>query len=58
MKSRNLITRILFSFFAVALLTTVAAAQTARKHGHGALDVLHQLMLGNPWHPPAQAISP
>ncbi|HXP17574.1 MAG TPA: helix-hairpin-helix domain-containing protein [Terriglobales bacterium] len=28
MKSRNLITRILFSFFAVALLTTVAAAQT------------------------------
>jgi transposase len=31
---------------------------TARKHGHGALDVLHQLMLGNPWQPPAQAISP
>jgi competence protein ComEA len=28
MKSRNLITRILFSLFAVALLTTVAAAQT------------------------------
>ena len=31
---------------------------TARKHGHGALDVLHQLMLGDPWQPPAQAISP
>ena len=28
MKSRNLITRILFSLFAVALLTTVATAQT------------------------------
>ena len=28
MKSKNLITRILFSLFAIALLTTVAAAQT------------------------------
>jgi competence protein ComEA len=28
MKSKNLITRILFSVFAIALLTTVAAAQT------------------------------
>ena len=31
---------------------------TARKHGLGAYDVLHQLMLGNPWLPPAQPISP
>jgi hypothetical protein len=31
---------------------------TARKHGLNALDVLHQLMLGNPWLPPAQPISP
>jgi len=31
---------------------------TARKHGHNAYDVLHQLMLGNPWLPPAQPISP
>ncbi|HEX3955560.1 MAG TPA: hypothetical protein VHZ03_02890 [Trebonia sp.] len=30
---------------------------TARKHGLNALDVLHQLMLGNPWLPPAQPIS-
>ena len=29
MKSKSLITRILFSLFSVALLTTVAAAQTA-----------------------------
>jgi competence protein ComEA len=29
MKSKNLITRILFSLFAIALLTTAAAAQTA-----------------------------
>ena len=29
MKSKSLITRILFSLFAIALLTTVAAAQTA-----------------------------
>ena len=29
MKSKNLITRILFSLFAIALLATVAAAQTA-----------------------------
>jgi transposase len=31
---------------------------TARKHGQNAYDVLHQLMLGNPWLPPAQPISP
>jgi transposase len=31
---------------------------TARKHGHNAYDVLHQLMTGNPWLPPAQPISP
>jgi transposase len=31
---------------------------TARKHGLGAHDVLHQVMLGNPWLPPAQPISP
>jgi len=31
---------------------------TARKHGKNAMDVLHQLMLGTPWHPPAQALSP
>jgi transposase len=31
---------------------------TARKHGLGALDVLEQLMLGRPWMPPAQPISP
>jgi transposase len=31
---------------------------TARKHGLGAYEVLHQLMLGNPWLPPARPISP
>jgi transposase len=31
---------------------------TARKHGLGALDVLEQLMLGRPWTPPAQPLSP
>jgi hypothetical protein len=31
---------------------------TARKHGRGAFAVLHQLMPGTPWHPPAQAFSP
>ena len=31
---------------------------TARKHGRNAMDVLHQLMLGNPWRPPVQAFSP
>jgi transposase len=31
---------------------------TARKHGLGALEVLEQLMLGHPWMPPAQPISP
>ena len=31
---------------------------TARKHGLGAYEVLCQLMLGNPWLPPAQPISP
>jgi hypothetical protein len=31
---------------------------TARKHGLGAYEVIHQLMTGNPWLPPAQPISP
>ena len=31
---------------------------TARKHGLGAYEVLHQLMTGKPWLPPAQPISP
>jgi hypothetical protein len=31
---------------------------TARKHGLGAYEVLRQLMLGNPWLPPAQPFSP
>ena len=31
---------------------------TARKHGKHATDVLHDLMLGRPWRPPAQAFSP
>jgi transposase len=31
---------------------------TARKHGKNAMDVLYDLMLGNPWLPPAQPISP
>jgi hypothetical protein len=31
---------------------------TARKHGHNAMDVLHQLMAGTPRRPPAAAISP
>jgi transposase len=31
---------------------------TARKHGQNAYDVLQQLMLGNPWLPPPQPISP
>jgi transposase len=31
---------------------------TARKHGISALEVLEQLMLGHPWMPPAQPISP
>ena len=31
---------------------------TARKHGKNAMDVLHDLMLGSPWRPPAQALSP
>jgi transposase len=31
---------------------------TARKHGNNAMDVLHDLMLGRPWRPPAQAFSP
>jgi hypothetical protein len=31
---------------------------TARKHGKNAMDVLHDLMLGTPWRPPAQALSP
>jgi transposase len=31
---------------------------TARNHGKNAMDVLHDLMLGTPWRPPAQAFSP
>jgi transposase len=31
---------------------------TARKHGKNAMDVLHDLMLGTPWRPPAQAFPP
>ena len=31
---------------------------TARKHGQNAMEVLHQLMLGNPWRPPGHAFSP
>ena len=31
---------------------------TARKHGLSALEVLEQFMLGHPWMPPAQPISP
>jgi transposase len=31
---------------------------TARKHGKNAMDVLHDLMLGTPWQPPAPALSP
>jgi transposase len=31
---------------------------TARKHGQNAMEVLHQLMLGAPWRPPARAFSP
>jgi transposase len=31
---------------------------TARKHGKNAMDVLHDLMLGRPWRPSAQALSP
>ena len=31
---------------------------TVRKHGHNAMDVLHQVMAGTPWRPPAAAFSP
>jgi transposase len=31
---------------------------TARKHGRNAMDVLCDLVAGNPWRPPAQALSP
>ena len=31
---------------------------TARKHGKNAMDVLHDLVTGKPWRPPAQACSP
>jgi hypothetical protein len=31
---------------------------TARKHGKNAMDVLHDLMLGRPWRPPAHASCP
>ena len=31
---------------------------TARKHGQNAMEALHELMLGTPWQPPAQAFLP
>ncbi|HEY5394258.1 MAG TPA: transposase, partial [Trebonia sp.] len=31
---------------------------TARKHGKNTMDILHDLMLGTPWRPPAAAFSP
>jgi transposase len=31
---------------------------TARKHGRNAMEVIHELMLGRPWRPPAPAFSP
>ena len=31
---------------------------TARKHGKNAMDVLHDLMLGRPWRPPAADFLP
>jgi hypothetical protein len=31
---------------------------TARKHGKNTMDILHDLMLGTPWRPPAPALSP
>jgi hypothetical protein len=39
-------------------LDTRSYIDTARKHGKNAMDVLHDLMLGRPWRPPAQAFSP
>ena len=35
-----------------------SSIDTARKHSQNAMDVLHQLMLGNPWRPAARAFSP
>ena len=32
--------------------------ESARERGKNAMDVLHDLMLGRPWRPPAQAFSP
>jgi hypothetical protein len=31
---------------------------TAREHGKNAMDLLHDLMLGRPWRPPAATFSP
>jgi hypothetical protein len=39
-------------------LDTRSYLDTARKHGKNAMDVLYDLMLGNPWQPPALALSP
>ena len=39
-------------------LDTRSYIDTARKYGKNAMDVLHDLMLGRPWRPPAQAFSP
>src|ERR1039457_6172401 len=41
-----------------ALRGLIHAWQAAREHGKNAMDVLHDLMLGRPWRPPAQALSP
>jgi transposase len=40
------------------LLDIRSYIDTARKHGKNAMDVLHDLMLGGPWRPPAAAFSP
>jgi transposase len=39
-------------------LDTRSYTDTARKHGRNAFSVLHDLMLGRPWHPPAATLSP
>ncbi len=37
--------------------TAPYSAPSARKHGLGAYEILHQPMTGNSWLPPAQLIS-
>ena len=39
-------------------LDTRSYIDTARKHGKNAMNVLHDLMPGTPWRPPARAFSP